>query len=199
MIEDNFIQQTWDLDKGEEGFIDDFRKIEYQLNKNGGMLDFSNTPLKLIIIDTIMDLFVTIPQCRGGIFDNKRSQFIETMFQDLRHTAIKHNILFILTNGSSSNFGKNILLEKEMSEYFEWIPKQLSIIPALGKYFPYCCDEIYRFEKKNSDDVVVVQSNDFNKKMTNIMMFIEKSFDQKLTCFNLGIDDEGARLLEIEQ
>jgi hypothetical protein len=69
--------------------------------------------------------------------------------------AIRHNLLIILLNGSSTNFGKQILEENQMSTYFNWMPKQLNIRPALGKYFVYCVDELFRFEKRKTEDIMV--------------------------------------------
>lgn len=67
-----------------------------------------------------------------------------------------------------------------MSEYFEWMPKQLIIKPSGGRYFPYCVDELYRFEKRKTEDLIFLKQDDDEgdgvlKKVTHIMMFIEKS------------------------
>ena len=78
-------------------------------------------PLKLVIIDTIYDLFSNVPQSRGSIFDNERNQILEVVFQKLREIAIEFNLLFILINGTSSNFGRNVKEEAQtMSEYYNW-------------------------------------------------------------------------------
>ena len=35
----------------------------------------------------------------------------ETIFQDIRDLSIRHDILFVLVNGTSTNFGRNLKAE----------------------------------------------------------------------------------------
>lgn len=63
-----------------------------------------------------------------------------------------------------------------MSEYFNWQPKQMSIRPALGKYFSYCVDELYRFEKRATEDLIVkgnYEDGDDISRVTHIKCFVE--------------------------
>lgn len=68
-------------------------------------------------------------------------------------------------------------------------------MPALGKYFPYCCDEIFRFEKKISE--AFVNNDPESEKQTNIMFYVERSSELKPECFNLVIDNHGVKLASV--
>lgn len=65
----------------------------------------------MIVVDSFMDIFTKVPQCKGGVLDNKRNQMMETIFQDIRDISIRHDILFVLVNGTSTNFGRNLKAE----------------------------------------------------------------------------------------
>lgn len=118
---------------------------------------------------------------------------MEAIFQDIRDISIRHNILFVLVNGTSTNFGRNLDSENQQSDlYFDWMPKQHTVVPALGRYFPYCCDEIFRFEKKKSE--AFINSDPETEKSTSIMFYVERSSEIKPQCFDLQIDKDGVRL-----
>jgi hypothetical protein len=112
----------------------------------------------------------------------------------MRDIAVKFNILFILVNGTSTNFARNLENEnKQIDPYFDWLPKQQSVVPALGKYFPYCCDEVFRFEKKIQDQIFTVESE--SQTHTKILFYVERSSEIKPEVFYLGIDKDGVKLL----
>jgi hypothetical protein len=81
-IERNLKLMTWHPDDSEDQFQINLRNIEEELKnqENPGVLKGCTKKLKLIIVDSFMDIFIHIPQCRGNFLDNKRSQLMESVF-----------------------------------------------------------------------------------------------------------------------